>query len=198
MTMALLKLLKDDPSLDNMKKWADEAHLIETLFEEHGAELLQVKTMACKIRDGINQIDSFVQQAAAAVCPSCEKVCCINRHGYYDCEDLIYIYALGLKLPAYKECVRDADPCQFLSMYGCTTQRSIRPFRCNWYFCNPLLEYMEKCPQRQYREFINRFHEIIDLRAEMIKEFLIKTGQAAEHNTGPAKHKDFTALNRAF
>jgi len=184
MKIALLKLLKDEPSLNNMKKWADEAHLIKTLFEESGAELLQVKTMACKIRDGINQIDSFVQQVTAAACPSCEKVCCINRHGYYDCEDLIYIYALGLKLLVYKECVKDTEPCQFLSMYGCTIERSIRPFRCNWYFCNPLLEYMEKGPQRQYREFINRFHEIIELRAEMIKEFLIKTGQAAEHNAG--------------
>jgi len=38
---------------------------------------------------------------------------------------------------------------------------------------------MEKGPARQYREFIKQFHEIIDLRAEMIKEFLIKTGQAA-------------------
>jgi len=84
MIEALLKLPKDKPSWNNMQKWADREHLIEALFEEHGEDLLQVKTMAYKIRDGINKINHFVEQVTVAVCPACEKVCCINIHGYYD------------------------------------------------------------------------------------------------------------------
>lgn len=129
------------------------------------------KKLANKLRLAIDGVSPFIQQITSVVCPTCEKVCCIDRHGHYDDEDLIYIRALGFKIPSYKEGVIDTDPCQFLSESGCTLDRSVRPFRCNWYFCNALLEYMKNSPPKPYREFINSFQEIVDLRRAMLDEY---------------------------
>ncbi len=126
------------------------------------------KKLAHQLKLAIDGVSPFIQQITSAVCPTCEKVCCIDRHGHYDDKDLIYVRALGLEKPSYKEGVIDTDPCQFLSEYGCTLERYVRPFRCNWYFCGALLEYMAHGPSRPYREFIGRFQEVIELREKML------------------------------
>ncbi len=128
------------------------------------------KKLAHQLKFAIDGVSPFIQQITSVVCPTCEKVCCIDRHGHYDDEDLIYIRALGIELPSYKEGVIDTDPCQFLSESGCALERSVRPFRCNWYFCDALLEYMEHSPSRPYREFIGRFQEVVELRKKMLDE----------------------------
>lgn len=130
------------------------------------------KKLAKQLRLAIDEVNPFIQQITSAVCPMCEKVCCIDRHGHYDDEDLIYIRALGVALPSYKEGVADTDPCQFLSVSGCTLERSVRPFRCNWYFCSALLEYMDGIPSRPHREFIRRFRDIVELRKSLLEEYV--------------------------
>ncbi|MDI6800600.1 MAG: hypothetical protein QMD01_00890 [Thermodesulfovibrionales bacterium] len=154
------------------KKWDRAIHLLEIFSSEHHEELAHVKDLARTIKYSIDKIDSFIQQNTAVICPNCQKVCCINRHGFYDYEDLVYIYALGLKLPVYKEGMKDTEPCQFLSEYGCTIERAIRPFRCNWYFCSALLEHIEQGSAKPYRIFIKQLNEILDLRKEMLNEFV--------------------------
>ena len=119
---------------------------------------------ATLLRNAIETIDAFIEKHTTEVCPHCGNVCCINRHGYYDCADLIYIQALGLEPPAYKEDVRDTDRCQFLSATGCTIERPLRPFRCNWYFCGALLKSMEDGAAKPYRQFIKEFQKIIELK----------------------------------
>ncbi len=170
-SMALLNLLNHELSWHKRSDWDETIELLKTFSSEHANKLRHVIDFARIVRLRIDAIDSFIQQNTSIVCPNCEKVCCINRHGYYDYEDIIYIHALGLKPPTYKEGVRDTIPCQFLSEYGCTIQRSIRPFRCNWYFCNALLERIEQGPSRPYRVFIKQLDEIVDLRKEMLDEF---------------------------
>jgi hypothetical protein len=91
---------------------------------------------------------------------------------------LIYIYALGLKPPVYEEKIEDTEPCQFLSQNGCVIERALRPFRCNWYFCDDLLERMGNSAAKPYREFIDSFQEIIGLRKEMFDAF---NGVASRH-----------------
>lgn len=127
--------------------------------------------LAHQLKTEIEGVSPFIQQITSAVCPSCEKVCCIDRHGHYNDQDLIYVRALGLELPSYKEGVTDTDPCQFLSESGCILERAVRPFRCNWYFCNALLEYMELGPSKPYREFIKRSQRIVELRSAMLDEY---------------------------
>lgn len=143
------------------------------------AELLHGKAIA--IKGAINSIDGFIQSCTTEVCPHCTKVCCINRHGYYDDEDLIYIVSLGKTPHAYKDGLSDTEPCQFLSSQGCKIPRYLRPFRCNWYFCIPLIGFMKQQRGADYRAFSRRMQEAIDLRAELIEIF---KGIETKHNQG--------------
>jgi len=127
---------------------------------------------AMLLKNSIETIDAFIQERTAEVCPHCRNVCCINKHGYYDNADLIYIQALGVAPPAYKEDVRDTDCCQFLSAAGCTIERSLRPFRCNWYFCSALLKTMEDGAAKSYRQFIQEFQKVIELKKTVLDTFL--------------------------
>ncbi|BCB97214.1 hypothetical protein JZK55_21360 [Dissulfurispira thermophila] len=175
--MTLLNLLNYELSWHDREKWDKAIHLLKIFLSAHHEEIAHVRDLARIIRFRIDEIDAFIQQNTSIVCPHCERVCCINRHGYYDYEDLIYIHTLGLKPPIYKEDLSDADPCQFLSEFGCTIQRAVRPFRCNWYFCNALLEHIEQGPAKPYRTFIRQLDEILELRKEMLDEFfrILKT-----------------------
>lgn len=131
----------------------------------------RLRDIAHAIKARIEDIDPFIQQQTEVVCPVCEERCCINKHGYYDELDEIYIMALGLELPSYRTGLSDTDRCQFLTDRGCSKERYQRPFRCNWYFCRALLNHMENGPSRPYREFIRIFNEILDLRRELLNEF---------------------------
>lgn len=169
--MTLLNLLNYELSWHDRERWDETIYLMERFVEENKEDIAPLKENARIIKYGIDEVDSFIQQNTAAVCPFCESVCCINRHGYYDYEDLIYIFSLGEKPPRYKEGVLDADSCQFTSVSGCTIERSIRPFRCNWYFCNSLLEHIEKGAAKPYRSFLRRFDEIMELRNGLLDGF---------------------------
>lgn len=173
--MKLLDLLNDKLSWHERERWDKTLCLMKGFFENNSDSAVRIKKMALGVKEGISSIDVFIQQNAALVCPDCKKVCCINMHAYYDYQDLVYIYALGLAPPRYKESVKDSEPCQFIGFQGCTIERSLRPFRCNWYFCDPFLKYMGNGPAKQYRQFIGSFHNVIDLRKEMLDEFFNTT-----------------------
>jgi hypothetical protein len=150
---------------------------LEEIFHEHGHKLPKVKELALNIKDGIERLSPFIQQNTQAVCPDCKDVCCINKHGYYNYEDLIYISALGLKLPPCEFRRKDSDPCQFLTENGCSMERSFRPSGCNWYFCDSLFDRMEKLPE--YQEFDNSLQDVVDLWMELMKEF-VRVGEEIE------------------
>ena len=169
--MGLINLLNSGLSWHDREKWDEAVRLIENFFIDHPGDMALVMEKATNARGLIDGIDSFIQQNTAEVCPHCEKVCCMNRHGYYDYEDIIYIYALGLKPPAYKKDIHDTAPCQFISESGCTIERSLRPNRCNWFFCNELIDHMGNGPARTYREFLDSYNDAIDKRKEMLDGF---------------------------
>ncbi len=75
---------------------------MDVLFSTYKKDLIQVSEKAGKVRRKIGIIDSFIQKNTSNVCPYCKSVCCINKHGYYDYQDIIYIYAIGLNPPVYK------------------------------------------------------------------------------------------------
>lgn len=127
-----------------------------------------LRDLAHQLKTAIDRVSPFIQQITSEVCPSCQKVCCIDRHGHYSDQDLIYVRALGTELPSFKEGMIDTDPCQFLRDSGCSLERAVRPFRCNWYFCDALLEYMRQGPSKPYRQFIERFQKIVELREAML------------------------------
>lgn len=142
---------------------------LEEIFFHHGHKLQRVKDLAQKVKDGIERISPFIEQTTQTVCPDCKDVCCISKHGYYNFEDLVYLYALGLKLPIYEFGRKDTESCQFLSANGCSLKRPFRPSGCNWYFCDSLLNHMEKNPD--YQQFDDLLGDIAELWMEMTDEF---------------------------
>jgi hypothetical protein len=151
-------------------------HYLEKIFHKQGHKLQKIKELALKIKNEIEKISPFIQQNTRTVCPNCKEVCCISKHGYYNYEDLVYFYALGLSLPAYEFGRNDSDPCQFLTENGCSLERQFRPSGCNWYFCDPLLDYMEK--QSDYQEFDMAMTNLAELWLKLIEEFFLLTNSS--------------------
>lgn len=169
--MLLMRFLRDDLSPRDRLRWEEALLLLDRFVADRGAELDGVRRRAREVAEGISAVDAFLQENTAAVCPSCRKVCCANRHAYYDYEDLIYIYALGRRPPPYAERRGDAEPCQFIGAAGCSVPRPLRPFRCTWYFCDTLLQHIESGPAKAYRLFVNRFRQTVSARGAMSDEF---------------------------
>ena len=163
--------MNDTPLWRDRERWYAATTFLERVFNNYRNELSAVAEFAHELRERIGGASPFIQDTTASVCPSCPEVCCINMYGYYDHNDLTYIYALGLRPPGYEEGRADTDPCQFLSREGCGLERPVRPFRCNWYFCMRLTQHMEDGPARPYRLFVSHFQEVVDLRRQMLDEF---------------------------
>ena len=129
-----------------------------------------MRQLARKIQEGFENISPLIQQNTERICPECRNVCCISKHGYFLFEDLIYLYAIGRRPADCEFGKNETDPCQFLSHNGCSIERPFRPSGCTWYFCEPLLEYMEKQPD--YHEFDELLRDIAELWMELIEEFI--------------------------
>jgi hypothetical protein len=143
--------------------------LLEEFFLNNGHELQEVKGLARKIKITFEKISPLIQQTTRTECPHCAEVCCIGKHGFYNYEDLVYLCALGLKPPSIGPARNAFDPCRFLTENGCSMERSVRPSGCNWYFCGPLLEVIEKRPD--YHEFDDSLRDLAELWLEMIDKF---------------------------
>lgn len=165
-------MIDKDLSWHDIDRYCTVTLYINDIFSSFPDTYERIRAIAYAIKARIEDIDPFIQQNTEEVCPDCEERCCINRHGYYDNLDILYIMALRIKPPSYREDMSDVDPCQFLSDWGCKKERYLRPFRCNWYFCETLLNHMENGLSRHYREFIRTFNEILDMRNKLLDEFL--------------------------
>ncbi|MCG6551086.1 MAG: hypothetical protein L7F77_02065 [Candidatus Magnetominusculus sp. LBB02] len=133
-----------------------------------------IREMARRLQVKIALADPIIKPGNDKVCPNCQAVCCVNKFGCYDVGDVIYIALLGYldeqSLP-WSNNELAGLPCKYLLPTGCALLRQLRPFRCNWFFCTPIIEYMESGGKRAYRAFNRLFQEIITLRKEMLDEF---------------------------
>ena len=126
-------------------------------------------------------IDSspLIEEYTSAICPLCTEVCCKQKHGLYQDGDRSYLGALAVIMPA-RDTARPADgPCEMMGPSGCTQPRWMRPFRCTWYFCEPLLIALNDSPQKKARRLSTALREMIDLYgtlSEAGKEHTIDNG----------------------
>jgi hypothetical protein len=74
----------------DQNSYKQTVHYLEETFDNHGNRLQKVKEIAQRIKNEIAGISPFIQQTTQIVCPDCKDVCCINKHGYYNYEDLVY------------------------------------------------------------------------------------------------------------
>lgn len=181
--MDLVHLLSPELSWHERQRWDLAVGLLGRFFLERRGDLGAVVECSLEVRAATDRLSPFIQANTSRVCPDCRRVCCVNRHGYYDHEDLIYVFSLGLEVPRYRDGLHDTVPCQFLGSAGCTLPRSVRPFRCNWYFCLTLVKHMEEGRGRPYRAFVKDFGDLLAWRNEMLRGFQ----RVLETGAGPLK-----------
>jgi hypothetical protein len=144
---------------------------ISSVFRDNGTAMLKVKELASEVTALMDTLDPVIESHTKVVCPSCTGVCCVNRHSYHDRHDSLYLFACEADMPAHRPGIDDASPCQFLSPRGCTMRRSLRPYRCTWFFCEPLLDHIRSIPAAEFRKFIHLLESLTRKREEMVQEF---------------------------
>jgi len=105
---------------------------------------------------------SLIEEYTRELCPGCTDVCCRQKHGIHRERDIIYLKALGAAIPARDQARPLDGPCEALGTLGCTHLRWLRPFKCTWYFCDPLLEAMNDGPQKKARALSRAMKEMIE------------------------------------
>ncbi|MFC1769780.1 hypothetical protein ACFLZI_01830 [Nitrospirota bacterium] len=129
----------------------------------------ELRTLVLEMRDAYDAVGPFIEEKNSDACPRCESVCCIDRHGTHDAEDLLFVAALSEALgetvkPLEPPKADDTEPCRHLGPKGCRIERWRRPYRCTWYFCDSLLTIMPEGNKRVYRQFISRLDNLKNLR----------------------------------
>ncbi len=125
---------------------------------------------ALKLKALYDEISPLIEEFTRQVCPQCQSVCCKHRHGHFEPQDEVFIEALGAEVPRASNDRDDDDWCEFLSETGCQKPRWQRPFRCTWYFCEALLEYMPEADPKRLRKLQAMLQEIQRLRQVLLKE----------------------------
>ena len=122
---------------------------------------------ARKLKALLIKLSPLIEDYTATTCPGCTDVCCKQKRSILDHEDLLYITALREPLPDLDPSRDPEGPCQFMGPSGCMTPRWLRPWRCTWYFCDPLLAAMNSGPQKKARALSALVQEIVDLRGRV-------------------------------
>jgi hypothetical protein len=109
----------------------------------------------------------MIEEYTTHVCPCCTDVCCRQKHGLYRERDIRYLHALCVEQPK-RDTTRPLDgPCECMSPRGCRLPRWMRPFKCTWYFCEPLLTALNNGPQKKARRLTGMMQEMIDLYGQL-------------------------------
>ena len=145
---------------------------IPYLLATYGAAFAGVRQSAVEAKELIETISLDIERHTATACKDCTSVCCINRHSRYDRSDIIFLSALGIDVPEYDSGTEETAPCRFLGKRGCILKRSLRPYRCTWFFCTLLLDHIAvSSDPSAYRRFLRTLQTITEKRTIMIDDF---------------------------
>lgn len=125
------------------------------------------RELGLQMQQAYNDVSAFIELHTSRVCPGCQKVCCIDRHGTHEIEDLAFIQSIGETPSPTEPLDDDTLPCRQLGEMGCGLKRWERPFRCTWYFCQALLDEMPEENPREYRVFIEKLRQLQQLRQQI-------------------------------
>ena len=122
---------------------------------------------AGKLQQLLIESSPLIEEYTRQICPACTDVCCRQIHGIYRERDILHLNALGAAIPE-RDPARPLDgPCEALGERGCTHPRWLRPFKCTWYFCEPLLEAMNDGPQKKSRALSRAMKDMIECYDEL-------------------------------
>ena len=123
--------------------------------------------VAEKLKQLLIDSSPLIEEYTGEVCPHCPDLCCKQKHGIFRERDIRYLHALSLDIPLRDEARPQEGPCEFMGPHGCDRPRWKRPFRCTWYFCEPLLAALNNGPQKKARRLSAALQEMIDVYAEL-------------------------------
>jgi hypothetical protein len=118
---------------------------------------------AKRLQQLLMESSPLIEDYTRESCPQCTDVCCRQKHGRYRERDIIYLHALGALVPDSDHARPHEASCEFLGRHGCIHPRWLRPFKCTWYFCEPLLRALEDRPARSTRRLTAVMEEMIGL-----------------------------------
>ena len=123
--------------------------------------------IAEKLKQLLIETSPLIENYTREICPTCRDVCCKQKHGVFRERDRLYLNALANDVPLHDGSRPPEGPCQFMQPAGCARPRWLRPFRCTWYFCDPLLSAMNDGPQKKARALSALLQEMIGLYDEL-------------------------------
>jgi hypothetical protein len=126
--------------------------------------------LALQLKEAINSVSPYIEEHTAIVCPKCKKVCCADKHGRYDENDIAYLVALGVNIPDQDPYREETEACRYITENGCSLSRWMRPYRCTLFFCDALIKSLEEGDSKLYRAFDNYFQNLILVRQEFTGE----------------------------
>ncbi len=130
---------------------------------------MKQSTFATKLKQLLIQTSPLIEVYTKEVCPTCADACCKQKHGVFRERDLVYLNVLGRDVPVSDKSKPPEGPCQFLNPAGCILPRWLRPFKCTWYFCNPILEAMNEGSRKEGRQFIAALQEMVRIYDELMR-----------------------------
>jgi len=119
--------------------------------------------IANKLKQLLIESSPLIEEYTCEVCPDCTDVCCRQKHGTYQKRDISYLQALGVDIPPRNDARPLDGPCESMGPRGCVLPRWMRPFKCTWYFCDPLIRTLNERPQRNARRLSATMQEMIRL-----------------------------------
>ncbi|MDA8161472.1 MAG: hypothetical protein M0022_01000 [Desulfobacteraceae bacterium] len=144
---------------------------LKVFFDKSCKRLPDFAEKTSRFMAAFDKFDPFIQSYTAEVCPCCATVCCAMRHGIPEFADVVGFLAMGLDVPSYDLSLDINGRCQFMGQTGCMLPRTQRPYRCTWYFCDPLLKQIEIGPTLHYRAFIKDVEELASARSGLMAAF---------------------------
>lgn len=126
--------------------------------------------IAMQLKRLLIESSPMIEEYTAAICPSCSDVCCRQKHGMFRENDILYLRALGVEVSMRDQGKPPEGPCEWMGPMGCVQPRWLRPFKCTWYFCEPLLKALSEGPPRKARRVSAMLQEMADLYGELGKE----------------------------
>ena len=123
----------------------------------------QTAETAKQLQQLLIESSPLIEEYTRDLCPACTDVCCRQKHGRYRERDLVYLRALGAIAPVFDHARPSESTCEYLGERGCIHPRWFRPFKCTWYFCEPLIKAMDERPGRATRRLTAVMEEMIRL-----------------------------------
>jgi hypothetical protein len=119
--------------------------------------------IAKKLKQLLIESSPLIEEFTAVVCPDCVEVCCRQKHGLYRERDVLYLATLGEEVSERDTSLPLEGPCESMGPCGCMLPRWMRPFKCTWYFCEPLLVALNTIPPKKMRQLSTLLQEMSDL-----------------------------------